>query len=72
MTVQTRLLAAAALPVLLSACAPTLGPPPPTPAAAPYVEPFRAADFAWAQGARNRVHYYYERLCVFGNIAPTQ
>lgn len=51
MTVQTRLLAAAALPVLLSACAPTLGPPPPTPAAAPYVEPFRAADFAWAQGA---------------------
>ncbi len=47
---RRRIPAAAALMGLLSACAPTLGPPPPGPMAPPRNEAqFRAADFAWSQ-----------------------
>jgi hypothetical protein len=47
---RVRLFAAAALLGSLSACAPTLGPPPPSRvSAAPGDEGFRASDFAWSQ-----------------------
>jgi hypothetical protein len=49
---RARLFAAAALLGSLSACAPTLGPPPPARiSAAPANDAFRAGDFAWSQGA---------------------
>jgi len=51
MTASVRLLAAAALMALVSACAPTLGPaPPPGMTPAPDA-PFSAAAFAWSQVA---------------------
>jgi hypothetical protein len=49
---RVRLLAAAAFAASLSACAPSLGPPPPGRMAAPPPvadSTFRAADFAWSQ-----------------------
>ena len=51
---RVRILAAAALASALSACAPTLGPPPPgraaaLPARAAEDTAFRASDFAWSQ-----------------------
>ena len=50
MVVTARLTAAVALMGLVSACAPTLGPPPPrTSAPPPGDASFRADDFAWAQ-----------------------
>ena len=49
--VRVRLLAAAALMGLLSACAPTLGPPPPgaMPAPSPGEPAFHASEFEWSQ-----------------------
>ncbi|MDE2489181.1 MAG: hypothetical protein KGO51_17450 [Alphaproteobacteria bacterium] len=49
--VRVRLLAAAALMGLLSACAPSLGPPPPgaVAPARPGVPTFRASEFEWSQ-----------------------
>lgn len=49
MVLRARILAAASLLGLLSACAPTLGPPPPRGYAPPADAAFRAGDFAWAQ-----------------------
>lgn len=49
MVLRVRILAAAALLGLLTACAPTLGPPPPRTSAPPGDASFRAGDFAWAQ-----------------------
>ena len=50
MLFRARILAAAALLGSLTACAPTLGPPPPGVSPAPSASAeFRAADFAWAQ-----------------------
>jgi hypothetical protein len=50
MVLRARILASAALLGSLTACAPTLGPPPPrTSPAPPLSTEFRAADFAWAQ-----------------------
>jgi len=50
MVVSARLIAAAALLGLVSACAPTLGPPPPRTSPPPAGDAsFRADDFAWAQ-----------------------
>jgi len=50
MVLRARILAAAALLGLLTACAPTLGPAPPrTSRPPPPTTDFRAADFAWAQ-----------------------
>ena len=48
MPARARFLAAAALMGLLTACAPTLGPPPPGGLPAPDAA-FSAADFAWSQ-----------------------
>jgi hypothetical protein len=51
MVARARFLASAALLGSLTACAPTLGPPPPHTSAAPAASAdFRAADFAWSQG----------------------
>lgn len=46
---RARPLAAAGLLALLSACAPTLGPPPPGMKLAPPDDNFHASDFAWSQ-----------------------
>ncbi len=62
MVARVRLLAAAALLGLLSACAPTLGPPPPGIAVKLPDESFRAADFAWSQGIG--------RNAIVGKLAP--
>jgi hypothetical protein len=51
MVQSARIIAAAALFGLLSACAPTLGPPPPRSSAGPVDASFRAQDFAWAQAS---------------------
>ena len=48
---RVRFFAAAALAGLVSACAPTLGPPPPGMALNVPDESFRAGDFAWSQTA---------------------
>lgn len=49
MVVSARIPAAVALMGLVSACAPTLGPPPPHGAPPPGDAAFRADDFAWAR-----------------------
>jgi hypothetical protein len=49
MVLSARLVAAAALMGLVSACAPTLGPPPSRTSSPPVDASFRAGDFAWSQ-----------------------
>src|SRR3954469_1028580 len=50
---RVRLLTAAALVAMISACAPTLGPPPPgyVPPAPPGEAAFHASEFAWSMAA---------------------
>jgi hypothetical protein len=49
MVVTARILAATALAGLVSACAPTLGPPPPRTSPPPSDARFSAEDFAWSK-----------------------